>query len=220
MMKEAARGGVDMKLLADPLDGQAVERFERTFRLAMGRAEGGEIMVTDEVARALPHCVEVERVADSPGAGRVERERDRAVRDPIQVAAAGAGEPRVPVVGDGLRGKYDHRVGAQQRVQSLAEAMRGEAFGEVEMRGHAKRMDPGIGSPGRMGNGRFAGDRIGSALDRSLDGGTLVLSLPAKKRAAVPFENQLPAGHGRWVPGGIANPRSRSAGGIGAFPAR
>ena len=82
-------------------DVQPVERLHRAVRLALGRAEGGEVVAPDEMLRALAHRLDVEGQGDVPYAPRVERRRRPAVEDAVEIAPPDAGEARVPVVGDG-----------------------------------------------------------------------------------------------------------------------
>ena len=56
VVEEAARRGLDVDLLADAADVEPVERLDRAVRLAMGRAEGGEVVAADEHAPRL-RCI-------------------------------------------------------------------------------------------------------------------------------------------------------------------
>ena len=84
------------------VDLEPVERLDRAVRLAMDRAEGGEVVASDEMRRALGHRLDIERHRDVPDPAALERRRRAAVEDPIEVAPADAREARVPVVGDRL----------------------------------------------------------------------------------------------------------------------
>ena len=88
------------------------------------------------------------------------------------------------------------------------------------MRRHRQCVDPGVGAAGGRERRSLAGHRCERFLERLLDRRAVVLPLPAHERAAVIFDRQAPAGHGRIVPAGIANPRSRSSALIAARPAR
>ena len=81
MMEEAARSRLDVDLLAHTFDVEPVERLHRTVRLALGRAEGREIVVADEHRRAFPHRLHVERDRDVPNPPGVDRGRRPPVED-------------------------------------------------------------------------------------------------------------------------------------------
>ena len=53
VMEEAARRRLDMDLLASRGDVEPVERLDRAVRLALRRAEGGEVVAADQHRRAL-----------------------------------------------------------------------------------------------------------------------------------------------------------------------
>ena len=80
----------------------------------------------------------------------LERRRRAAVEDPVEIAPPGAREARMPVVGDRLDLEHRHRVGPHQRVEPLAQPVRGQRLGDIDMRRHRQRMDPGVGPPGAM----------------------------------------------------------------------
>src|SRR5690349_14117943 len=105
-----------MNFLAGLRDLQPVERLHRAVRLALRRAEGGEVMTSDEMRRALAHRLDVERDGDIPHAARVECRRSPAAEDAVEIAATDAAEPRVPVVRDRFDLQYRDGVGADQSV--------------------------------------------------------------------------------------------------------
>ena len=78
-------------------------------------------MTSDEVRGALAHRVDVERRGDVPDLPALERRRGAAVEDPVEVAAADAGEARVPVVGDRLDVEHRDRVAAAPARSGLRE---------------------------------------------------------------------------------------------------
>ena len=124
----------------------------------------------------------------------------------------------MPVVGDLLDLEDRDRMGPDERVQPLAQAVRRQRLRDVDMRGHGQRMDAGVGAAGGVDRCLLAGHPLQRFLERLLDRRAMVLPLPAHERPAVIFDRQAPAGHGRIVPFGIGKPRSSSSGVIGAAP--
>ena len=106
MMKEAARRGLDPDFLADAADVEAIERLDRALGLAVDRAEGREIVVSDEMRRALLHRLDVERHGNVPDTARVERGGRAAVEDAVEVAPLDAAEARMPLLGGMFRRKH------------------------------------------------------------------------------------------------------------------
>ena len=97
-----------------------------------------------------------------------------------------------------------------QRVQTLAQAIRSERLRDVNVGAHGKRVDTGVGPPGSGEGHGFAGHPQKRLFERLLDRRTMVLPLPTHERATVIFDRQPPAGHWRIVPEGIGKPRSNS----------
>ena len=59
-MQEGARSRFDMDFLADAAHIEAVQRLDRRLCLAFGGAEGGEIVLADEMLRGRMHRVGIE----------------------------------------------------------------------------------------------------------------------------------------------------------------
>ena len=57
MVEKAASGGGDVDFLTDLADAKDVQRLYWTVRLALRRAEGREVVASNEVRSALSHCV-------------------------------------------------------------------------------------------------------------------------------------------------------------------
>src|SRR5690349_14769791 len=72
VMQEAARRGSDVDFIADAAHLQPIERLYRAVRLALRRAEGGEVVAADEVRRAFLHRLDVERNGNVPDSTRIE----------------------------------------------------------------------------------------------------------------------------------------------------
>ena len=115
-----------MDLLADAAHVERIEGLHRAVGLAMGRAEGREVMPSDQMRGAFLHRVDIERHGDVPNPPRVERRRRAAIEDPIEILPPDTGEARVPVVGDLLDREHRNRVRADERIQPLAQPVRGQ----------------------------------------------------------------------------------------------
>ncbi len=76
MVQERARRGGDVHLVAVALNVEAIEALHRRFRLALGGAEGGEVVPADETLRGGVHRGAIERARHAPGAV-LRRARDR-----------------------------------------------------------------------------------------------------------------------------------------------
>jgi hypothetical protein len=72
---------VDAHLVADPLDIETVDRLHRAGCLALGGAEGGEIVPANEELRGFMHGGGIETVLDVPGPVGIERQRRAARHD-------------------------------------------------------------------------------------------------------------------------------------------
>ncbi len=90
VVEEAARGGLDVDLLADAPHVQPVERLHRAVRLALDRAEGGEVVPADEHRRTFGHRLDIQRHGDVPHAAAIERRRRAAIEDAVQIVAPDA----------------------------------------------------------------------------------------------------------------------------------
>src|SRR5688500_4437769 len=87
-----------MDFLPHALDGQAVERLDRALRLAVDRAERGEVVMADEMRRSLSHRLRIERNRDMPDLPHFQRRWRAAVEDSIEITPADTGKARMPVV--------------------------------------------------------------------------------------------------------------------------
>ena len=75
IVQERPRAQVKAELGAigagDFFDAKRVERFDGAMRLTDRRAEGGEIMLADQMGRGLAHAVDVQRLLDLPDQPRL-----------------------------------------------------------------------------------------------------------------------------------------------------
>ena len=82
-----------------------------------------------------------------------------------------------------------------QCVKPLPQPVLRERLGDIRVRRHGKRVDPGIRAARAMNGRQLAGHAMDGFLERLLDGRPMVLPLPAHERPAVEFDGQPPAGH-------------------------
>src|SRR5271169_2114021 len=99
MVQERTRRGEDPDLLAVADDVELVESFYGRFRLALGGAEGGEVVPADELLGGGVHGGVIERPRDAPGAVLLQREVGAAVDDAVDVVPLRRREARVEVFG-------------------------------------------------------------------------------------------------------------------------
>ena len=219
MVEEAARRRLDLDRLAQPPHRQPVERLHRAVRLAMGRAEGREI-VTARQAPARPCSSRPHRARPAPA---------RPARPPAPAAPAGwrsgrdsAGRCRRSGRGNRRRPPPRARIatGSGRSLALVPSASRCGVIGlcDIDMRGHRQRMHARIGPPGGVERHLLMRDRPDRLLDRLLHRGAVRLPLPAHERPAVIFDGQAEAGHASFAPAGMAKPRSSSAGAHRAAP--
>ena len=126
----------------------------------------------------------------------------------------------MPIVVDGLNLGDGDGFGPNQRVYAFAKAMLRDRLRYVHMSSHRESVNTGIRPPGGMHGGQFAGHAMDGLLEPLLDGGAVVLPLPAHEGPPVELDREAPAGHGRVVPFGMAKPRSSSSTVIALRPAR
>src|SRR5262249_28961058 len=81
MVEERARAGLQVNLLSQSRDLEAVERLHRRFRLAERIAKAGEIVLADEDTRAFLHRLDIEAAPDMPDTAALQRRRRSPVQD-------------------------------------------------------------------------------------------------------------------------------------------
>jgi hypothetical protein len=220
VVQEAARRRLDVDFLALAAHLQPVERLHRAVRLALRRAEGGEVVPADEHRRTLLHRFHVEGHRDMPHPPAIQCRRRPSVEDAVEIAPPDAREARVPVIRDLLDVEYRHRLRPHQRVEALAQPVRRERLRDIDVHRHGERMHPRIGAPSRRESGALPRHALQRFLERLLDRRPVILPLPPHEGPAVIFDRQPPAGHGRIAPFGIEKPRSSSPAVITDRPAR
>ena len=220
MVKEAARRGIDRDEFAVARDVEPVDGLDRVLRLAMGGAEGGEVVPSHQGLRRAVHRLGIDFLPDPPGASLVERQRRAPVYDAVDVATPGAGKARVPVVRDRLALRHRDGQGAHLGIERLHQPEGRDVLLDVAVAAHGERMDPAVGAARRMERDLFAGDRLDRFLHRLLHARPMALALEALERAAVEFEREREAGQCTRVPAAIGLPRRKSATSIAGLPAR
>src|ERR1700733_4376352 len=97
MLQERPCRRGDVHIVAVAGNVEAVERFVRRFRLALGGAERREVMLADELLRSRMHRCAIERPRHAPGAVLRERQIGAAIDDAIEIVAFDRGKPRVEI---------------------------------------------------------------------------------------------------------------------------
>jgi hypothetical protein len=100
VVQEGARGGRDPDLVADPGHIQAIERAQRAVRLAIGGAEGCEVVVPDQNLRRLVHEPVVHRPGHVPDPVRLQSCRWATVQNPVEVVPLRRRDARVERIRD------------------------------------------------------------------------------------------------------------------------
>src|SRR3546814_5127756 len=95
LFRSALRRSPDLDQFAAARHVQPVERPHRALRLAVGGAEGGEVVMTDQRLCRRVHGLVVEVLRHPPGALRLQRQRRRPVDDAIEVMPPQGREPGV-----------------------------------------------------------------------------------------------------------------------------
>ena len=209
-----------MDFIAEPLDRQQIERLLRAVRLAVDRAEGGEIMLPDQSLRSAVHRLRIQRLGHLPGAIGIQRQRGAAVGDAIEIGAANARKPGVPITGLGPAVQHGNRSGAEVVVDRLHQPKRVDLLVHIDMNPHAKGVDPGISPTGSVERHSLTGNGVNGFLDRLLHRRAMGLPLQAHERRAIKLEGEGEAGQAILAPAVIAQPRNRSAVGMAGRPAR
>ncbi len=162
IVQERASAGLDTDLVARRRDDEAIERPHRRFCLALGGAEGREVVASDERLRGLRHGRGIEVDGQPPDAIALERWRSTAREDTIEVMARRGAEAGVEVACRLSTLEHDDRQRLQVEIHRVAHAERLPRLGEIEVGNLAQRMNAGVGSPRP-----FHGDGLAAeALDR------------------------------------------------------
>ena len=189
MVQETARGGADLHFLADPLHAEQVQRLYRTLRLAMDRAEGGEIVTPDQRLGRAVHRLCIQGLGHEPGAVRIQRQRRAAVGNAVEIGPPGAGKPRVPVVRLFHAVQHGNRIGPQMVVERFHQAEWGDVLGNVQVHSHAQGVDAGIGASCRVHDRLLTRDPLNRFFHRLLHAGAMRLPLQAHEGRAVEFQS-------------------------------
>ena len=90
-------------------------------------------------------------------------------------------------------------------VESAQEVFRRNGGLQAETCHLGEGMDTGVGAPGALGQGRFAGDPAQGVLQLALNGGFIGLNLPAPEICAIVGQGELPGLRVRFGFGGIGH---------------
>ena len=195
VVQEGARRRRDADLVAGPRHIEPVEGADRAVGLAFGGPEGREVVAPDEHRGGLLHRRLVEPPGHLPDAVRIERRRRAAVEDAVEIMPLQRRHAGAEAVGHDLGRQDGDRLGLQMRVRRVADRVGAPLLGEIEMRHLVGRVNAGIGAPGAMNPHRLAGEALDRLLDGLLHRAAVELPLPARKRRAVIFDDELVAGH-------------------------
>ena len=119
------------------------------------------------------------------------------VDDPIDVVAPDCREPRIEISADFLGGDHRNRMRPQMRIESIAHGACIRIPGQIEMANLAERMHAGVGAAGAVHAHLLAAGRLHCRLECALHRRMIRLQLPAGKRRAVIFDDELVARH--WL---------------------
>ena len=181
----------------DPLDAQLIQGFLRALRLTDRRAEGGEIMVAEQVVGRLLHGVDIQIIVDLPDLARVMGGGCAADQDAKQILPLDGGKPCVPLRVDLGAVHNRHGRGLQVKIQRLRQAKGSPGFLQITMGHLSQPMHAGICAACRgngMGTGFQPGERI---FDRALHRGLIFLPLPSGKGLSVVFNFESKTRHER-----------------------
>ena len=87
-MQKRSGAGANLDRVASAFDIEPFKRADGAFGLALGVAEGREIVPADKGLRGGMHRWHVELALDEPGASSLERQWRAAVDDPVEIVAA------------------------------------------------------------------------------------------------------------------------------------
>ena len=85
-MQKADRFNPEDNFLAVTADGDLIETFNRTVRLALAIPEGCKIMFANKTLSRLMHRFMIEMTWHTPGTATIQRQRRTAVYDPIEIS--------------------------------------------------------------------------------------------------------------------------------------
>ena len=110
VLQERARDGGNADLLAGARNIETIERLHRRFGLALGGAEGREVVAADKPLRRDVHGLRIERARHAPGAIVLKREIGAPVDDAIKIMTFDGGEARIEIRRRALHGEHRDRL--------------------------------------------------------------------------------------------------------------
>ena len=194
----------------DLLDRDLVERFHRRLRLTDRTAEGREVVMPDQMRRALAHRRDVEGVQNLPDPTPIMHDGGPPRDETEKIASFDCRKTRVKVIGDARASDDRDRSRLEMEIQRLGQAERIPVLAQIGMGDLRGGMNPGIGASrgrDRMCPGFEPRQR---GLDRALHGRLVRLALPASERSPVIFDLERISRHqGRIARSGRSgNPRA------------
>ena len=141
------------------------------------------------------HRVGIEGARHTPGATGIEREIGAAVDDPVKIVALHRGRARVEIVGHAFGRENGNRVRTQMRVERVANGIDIPLFRQIDMSDLSARVHTCVSAPGALHKDFVARQCLDRQGQHALHGELLGLNLPAGKRRAVIFDDELVPGH-------------------------
>ena len=190
-MEETARLAPYRNAFADMDHFASIQRFDWAFGLALGIAEGGEVVMAHKARRGDRHGMRIKPSAQAPGAAALQCEIGAAIDDDIFIDALLRREAgmELTVGDDGVQ--HGDRRGAQMGAQAIAQAIGWEGAVDVDMGGLGAGVHAGISAPSADHFGGLAGHGEHGLFEGGLDAGfTVADALPAGKSGAVIFDGQ------------------------------
>jgi len=195
MVQEGTGGCLHGDLLTTGADVQAVEGLDRRIGLALSGPECREVMLSDENLRGLVHRIAVEPNGDMPDPIAGHGGGCRTVGDTIAVMTAGGREARMKLRINLCGGQDRDRFGLEVEIQGVPHRVIRVSTFKIDMNGLPQRMNTGIGPPGGVQRDGFATEPVHGPFQTLLYRPSIGLPLPAVKRRAIVFDDQLVAGH-------------------------
>ena len=171
------------------------ESLDRRPRLTFRRAEGREVMLTDQDLRGVVHCSFVKRMHDVPRTAPFQRQGRAPAHDAIEIVPPYRRKSRVKVLGHHVALKNSDGRGPQMMIQCGAYLAGFKRPNEIKMRYLPERMDARICPASTRDADAFRRKFEYRVFERVLNRRAVVLLLPANKRRAVIFEGETKARH-------------------------
>lgn len=149
-MKEALRRRAYLDEIAIARHIQPVERAHGAVRLAMDRAEGGEIMPADEHLGGFMHALMVEVLRHPPCPLVLQRQPGLAANDAVEIVPTKGGKAGVEILGHGSGIENGHGFArhGEMRIERVAKLVGLPVAQKIDMDNLPNGMHTGIGAAG------------------------------------------------------------------------